>query len=161
MVLLFFAILALLALVVWLAWIALSYCMNIVREKMDDMSVGKQTKKNMNRAEQVPKKALKFGTGVGRTAKQLLDKFLNSTCDYGRRGREGERRALLREGTYEERVVTGIPRGVFIHGYGYDRERYGDGTNDGWVPRSTSVSMVRREDYDDQCGLSRRLSMYP
>jgi len=57
--------------------------------------------------------------------------------------------------------VTGKPRGVFIHGYGYDRERYGDGTNDGWVPRSTSVSMVHREDCDDQCGLSRRLSMYP
>jgi hypothetical protein len=159
MVLLFFAILALLALVIWLAWIALSYCMNIVREKMDDMSVGKQTK-DMNRAEQVPKKALNVVLGVGRTAKQLLDKFLNSICDYGWRGREGERRALLREDTYEERVVTGIPRGVFIHGYGYDRERYGDGTNDGWVP-STSVSMVHREDCDDQCGLSRRLSMYP
>ena len=134
--------------------------MNIVREKMDDMSVGKQTK-DMNRAEQVPKKALNVVLGVGRTAKHLLDKFLNSTCDYGWRGREGERRALLREDTYEERVVTGKPRGVFIHGYGYDRERYGDGTNDGWVPRSTSVSMVHREECDDQCGLSRRLSMYP
>jgi hypothetical protein len=127
MVFLFFAILALLALVIWIAWIALSFCMKVVREKMDDMSVGKQTKKNMKRAEEAPKKALNIGLDVGRTAKQLLDKFMNSRCEQGWRGREGERRALLRENTYEERVVTGIPRGVFIHGYRYDRERYGDG----------------------------------
>lgn len=133
--------------------------MNVVREKMNDMSVGKQTKKNIHRAEEAPKKALSFGLEVGRTAKQFLDKFMNGRCEQGWRGREGERKALLREDTYEERVVTGIPRGVFIHGYGYDRERYGDGTNDGSVTRSTSVSMVHREDCDDQCGLLRRRSM--
>ena len=55
--------------------------------------------------------------------------------------------------------MTGIPRGMFFHGYGYGRERYGDGTNDGSMPRSTSVSMVHREECDDQCGLSRRRSM--
>lgn len=116
MVLLFFAILALLALVIWLVWIALSYCMKAVQEKMDDMSVGKQTKNNMHRAEEAPKKAPNFGLQVGRTAKQFLDKCMNGRCEQGWRGREGERRPLLREDTYEERVVTGILRGCLFMG---------------------------------------------
>jgi hypothetical protein len=76
--------------------------------------------------------------------------------EQGRRGREDERRTLLRENTYEERVVTGIPRGIFIQGYGYDRERYGDATNDSSSTRSTSVSVSHREDCEGQCGVMAR-----
>jgi hypothetical protein len=69
MFLLLVAILALLALLVWLAWIALSHCIKFAREKMNDLDVGKQTKKNMKRAEEAPKKAFNMGIDAGRVAK--------------------------------------------------------------------------------------------
>jgi hypothetical protein len=156
MFLLLVAILALLALLVWLAWIALSHCIKFAREKMNDLDVGKQTKKNMKRAEEAPKKAFNMGIDAGRVAKWFFDGFMRGEREQGRRGREDERRTLLRENTYEERVVTGIPRGIFIQGYGYDRERYGDATNDSSSTRSTSVSVSHREDCEGQCGVMAR-----
>jgi hypothetical protein len=160
MLLLLLAILALLALVIWLAWIALSHCVKFIRGKMDDLDVGQQTKKNVKRAEEAPKKAFQFGIDVGRTAMGFFDGFRRGERGEERRGRQAERRGLLRHDTYEERVVAGIPRGVYIQGYGYDRERCGDGTNDVSSPRSRSVSVRHREDCDGQCGLKgRRQSM--
>jgi len=161
MFLLFFAVLALLALLIWLAWIALSHCIKFVKGKMDDLDVGQQTKKNIKRAKDGPKKAFQFGLGVGRTAKGFLDGVMNGGRDQERRGHRGERRGLLRHDTYDERVVTGIPRGVYIQGYGYDRERFGDGANDNSSQRSTSVSVLPRADAEGPCGSStRRRSVY-
>ncbi|KAE9366112.1 hypothetical protein N431DRAFT_430278 [Stipitochalara longipes BDJ] len=159
--LLFFAILALPALVTWLAWIALSHCVAFVKGKMDDLDVGQQTKKNVKRAGEAPKKAFQFGLDVGRTAMGFLDGVMKSGHNQDRRGRQGERRGLLRHDTYEERIVTGIPRGIYIQGYGYDRERYGDGTDDSSSYRSTSVSIGPREDCEGPCDSStRRRSVY-
>jgi hypothetical protein len=153
---LFLAILALLALIVWLAWIAISHCIKFTREKMDDLDVGKQTRKNVKRTEEAPKKMFTLGIDMGRVTMAFFDGFMRGEREQGRRGREDERRALLRGNRYEERVMTGIPRGVYIQGYGYDRERYGDGTNDTSSPRSTSVSVDHRDDCDGQCGLTER-----
>jgi hypothetical protein len=160
MFLLVISILTLLALVIWLAWIALLRCIKLVKGKLDDMTVGQQTKKNAKRAKEAPKKAFKYGIDAGRTAKEFFDGFMRGERDPETR-RQDERRSLLRHDSYEERVVTGIPRGVLIQGYGYDRERYGDGTNDSSSHRSTSVSVGHREDCDGMCGVTtRRRSVY-
>lgn len=157
-ILLLSAILALFALVIWLAWIALSYCIKFARGKLDDLDVGAQTKKNVKRAEEAPKKAFQFGIDAGRTAKGFFHGLVRGERGEDGRGRQAERRGLLRHDTYEERVVTGIPRGTYIQGYGYDREWYGDGTNDSSSQRSTSVSAgsspKHKEDCDRQCGLT-------
>lgn len=110
---------------------------------MDDLDVGKQTKKNMKRAEEAPKKMFTLGIGIGRATMGFFSGFMRGEREEGR-GREGERRALVKGNGYDERVVAGMPRGVYIQGYGYDRERYGDGANDTSSPRSTSVSVGHR-----------------
>ncbi|KAN0090203.1 hypothetical protein V8E51_018782 [Hyaloscypha variabilis] len=158
---LFISILALLAVVIWLAWIAISHCITVVKTKVDDLDVGQQTKKNVKRAKEVPKKVLEIGLDVGRTAKAFLDGVLKNQSGEERSRRQGERRGLLRNEAYDERIVTGIPRGVHVEGYGYDRERDGDGTNDNSSHRSTSISVERKEDCGGPCGSStRRRSVY-
>jgi len=156
MFLLFVSVLALLALVIWLAWIALSHCITFVKGKMDDLDVGQQTKKNVRRAKEGPKKAFQFGLEFGRSAKGFLDGMMNGGRDQERRGRRGERRGLLRHDDYEERVVTGIPRGIYIQGYGYDRERVGDGTDDNSSQGSPSVSVGSTGDGEGPYGSSTR-----
>jgi hypothetical protein len=153
MLLLLAAMLALLALVIWVAWIVFQDCIKFVRRAMDELDVGKQTKKNVKRAEEVPSKIFKVGLGVGFDLGQVTKGFLNGFTR-GEQGRErdGERRGLLRGvGNWERDVV--MPRGAYVHGYGQDRERYGDGTNDSSGTRNTSVSGSHREDCDGHCAL--------
>jgi hypothetical protein len=145
MAVLLMAMLAMLALVIWLAWIALQHCISYFQGTVDDLNVGKQTKKNVKRAEEVPKKMFNVGLDLGRAARGCLDGLLGGKR--GERERYGERRGLLRENDGME---------AHFQGYGYDRERYGDGTNDSASSRNTGVSMNHREDCERQCGLTPR-----
>jgi len=146
MLLLLVAIITLFALVIWLAWMAIRRCIKFTREKMDDLDVGKRAKKDVKKVEEAPKKIFKFGVDVGRAAKGFIGGFIRG--EQSGREREGERRGLLRDNWNGERVVEGWPRGVYIQGYGYDRERYGDGTNDDTSTKHTSVSVAY--DCDEQ-----------
>jgi hypothetical protein len=147
MFLLLVAILTLLALIIWLAWMALQQCITFTQEKMDDLDVGKRTKKDVKKAEEAPKKMFKLGIDFGRAAKGFLDGFVRRE----QRGSEweSERRGLLRDNENEGRGAVGLPRGVYIQGYGYDRERYGDGTNDTTSTKHMSVSMAHDCDRPD------------
>ncbi|KAH7409153.1 hypothetical protein BKA64DRAFT_664262 [Cadophora sp. MPI-SDFR-AT-0126] len=151
LLILIFALGILVALVSWLVWIMLEFCITFVKEKVDDMDLGKRMRKDRHKAEQVPKRIVDKGVVFGRMGLGGL-KDIGGIIFGGRmvgenghgRHREGceEGRGLLGAGQEGNGARCGY--GIFDgrQGYGYhegmlypsssgqDRLKYADGTSE-------------------------------
>ncbi|PVH78173.1 hypothetical protein DL98DRAFT_656247 [Cadophora sp. DSE1049] len=153
LLILIFALGVLVALVSWLAWIMLEFCITFVKEKVDDMDLGKRMRRDRYRAEQVPKRVVDKGVVFGRMGLGGLAEiggriFGGRGIRDGENGHEGhgegceEGRGLLsaeREGN-GARCGYGIFEGRQGYGYhegmmypsstGQDRLKYADGASE-------------------------------
>ncbi|KAL2068763.1 hypothetical protein VTL71DRAFT_15101 [Oculimacula yallundae] len=141
MLIMIFALGILVALVSWLVWILVEFCITFVKEKVDDMDVGKRLRDDRHRAEETPKKAIKTGLVLGRMG-------LGGLAEIGGRifGKKDEGRRLDEEW---RGLLGGEGEGVESGGYGVFDERQGYGYHEGMIYPTSSSSAPNKMKYAD------------
>ncbi|KAG4431345.1 hypothetical protein IFR05_013177 [Cadophora sp. M221] len=141
LLILIFALGILVALVSWLVWIMLEFCITFVREKVDDMDIGKKFRRDRERAEETPRRAINAGLVLGKMGLGGLAEIGGRVFGGRREGEEG--RGLLGAGVegngqarggygiFDARQVYGYHEGMlYPSGSGQDRLKYTDGMSE-------------------------------
>ncbi|KAH7336462.1 hypothetical protein BKA65DRAFT_538576 [Rhexocercosporidium sp. MPI-PUGE-AT-0058] len=147
LLILIFALGILVALVSWLVWIMLEFCITFVREKVDDLDLGKRMRRDRQRVEETPRRAVHAGVVLGKMGLGGLA-VVGGRIFGGRSEREGQRghqegdegRGLLGASGEEQRGGYGIFDARQGYGYyegmlypsgsGQDRLKYTDGQSE-------------------------------